>query len=278
MNKIFICLIFASTMFLSGCTTGSYSKFYVDKTNGHPLDPTIFRILQENEKPRMFTSANPSQDALSMLTDGYIMLGYSSFNGKYERTNRALQQAKKLKATHVLLHSEYTNTEIGSMPVFTYTPGKVVTSNNYGNFSANTYGSGGLTNTYGNYSGTSSTYIPGSSSVNYVPKSVRRYDQSASYWVHKERWGVGIHPEVPSDSIRKQIGSNKGVVLAVVVKNTPAYYADLITGDVVLKFNGEDVYGVESFSRMLDEDSDKSAVLTIYRDGELLEKNIKYNY
>jgi serine protease Do len=268
-------LLLVSIVLISGCTSG-YSQYYTDLTqNQINFDQSGFRFLRTGEEPQIQAGNNPEEDDIAMMTEGYVSIGFSSFNGKVESIENAKTQAKKVGATKVLVYSKYTNTVSGAIPVTTYSPGQYITTNNYGNFSANTYGSGGYSsNTYGNYSGTSSTYIPGSSTTNYVPYNVQRYDQLATYWITKTRWMLGVRDSETPDYIKKELGTNKGIMLRVVIKDTPAYDADLFAGDVVTKLNDDVITNMQHWGKAINTHSGQTVALTIYRDGEYLEKSV----
>jgi len=255
---------------------GGYSKHYTDfsKNNG-TLDPANYRFLQAGEEPEIKADNNVENDMIAMMTEGYVAIGASSFNGKMESLDNVKNQAKNIGATNVLVYSKFTNTVSGSIPITTYSPGKYVTTNNYGNFSANTYGSGGYSsNTYGNYSGTSSTYIPGSPNTNYVPYNVQRYEQTATFWIKRTSWAFGAFFQDIPDDIKKEIRSNKGAILSVVVKGTPAYDANVFVGDVVTKLNDQVIFDQKNIIDLLAQYSGQNVVFTIYRDGGYIEKSV----
>ena len=55
-----------------------------------------------------------------------------------------------------------------------------------------------------------------------LPYSVDRYDYAATFWAKSKLLPLGVHVNDLTDDLRKQLGSNRGVVVNVVVKGSPA--------------------------------------------------------
>ena len=56
-----------------------------------------------------------------------------------------------------------------------------------------------------------------------------------------------MHVNDLTDDLRKQLGSNRGVVVNVVVKGSPAFNADIMRGDIITQINKEIVSDVQRF-------------------------------
>jgi len=95
-NKLFLILILFGLLGW-GCLK-PYPQFYHDETNGFDVTTSPLYEIPDGE-PKVINSnfANIENDDITMFEDGYIRLGYSSFNakhyGEHEEGNSATYQA-----------------------------------------------------------------------------------------------------------------------------------------------------------------------------------------
>lgn len=252
-------LTFFVVLIVAGCAN-PYAKFYTDQTGG--IFPENIEALAGN--PSVFSGTDLQKDYDSMMENGYVVLGYSSFNGESTNKKMALAQAKKVNASRVLLYENYSGTVSGSMPL-TLPETQMSTTN----INGNVYGSGG----YASYSGTGMTTTYGTKTT-YIPYSVNRYDYFASYWGKVKKFRLGLYVEEMDASKRARIQSNKGVIVSAVVKGTPAFNADIFKGDVIKRIGDIEISGEPDFMAALDKFEGKKTNFLIYRDGYLIEKNV----
>ena len=72
------------------------------------------------------------------------------------------------------------------------------------------------------------------------------------------------------------VGTNNALLITIVVRRTPAFYADLYEGDVILEFNGQRVpLDDEEFNALLEKHRGQEIELLIYRAGNKLTKKIR---
>ncbi len=76
-------------------------------------------------------------------------------------------------------------------------------------------------------------------------------------------------------SERKSLGGAGGVVLGSIVDRTPASRANLIAGDIVLKFDGKAIAGRSAFQAMLRGRAGHPVSLTLVRNGESLTRVVR---
>ena len=81
---------------------------------------------------------------------------------------------------------------------------------------------------------------------------------------------------VPDDE-HHEINTNKGVSVIAVVKKSPAYFADIFKGDIILRFDGEYVFDKDDFLTKIKDHKGETINLDLMRDGKLLAKGIKTN-
>jgi hypothetical protein len=264
--KVFILL--GAFFIVSSCAQNHFSQFYHDRTGGVDVTTMESVVLPDpNKKPILYTGNDPERDRIKMLEDGYIMMGFSSFNAGNVNKNDVFIQANKVRASVIVLYSDYTNTVSGTIPL-TLPDTQTSTTNIYGSINS----SAG----YGTYSGTGTTTTHGTKPT-FIPYSVRRYDYGASYWIKTKSVRIGTFVVDMDADTRAKIESNKGLLIDVVVKNSPAYKADIFRGDILKKIGSVDIYSTEDFQTALETYAHQSVTVVIYRSGKEIEKQITLN-
>jgi len=256
-----------SILLLVACAN-PYAQFYTDQLGGRSIDefPIIERHMGE---PRIYSTTDQEHDGRALLENGYLLIGYSSFNAGAVDSKQAVRQAKKVGAAIVLVQSQYTNTVTGTIPYTVQNPSQTVTTYHSGSV----YGSGG----YGGYSGTSTTTVPGGYTTHQIPYSVNRYEYGATFWAKSKPLSLGVQVNDLTDEMRREIGSNRGVVVNVVVKGSPAFNADIIRGDIITRINDETIADAQIFGATVSRYAGQDVVLHTYRDGHDREVALRLN-
>ena len=259
-----VSLAIAAGCWLSGCASG-FEKFYTPAPNAQAT-LTSPLMLPAPKTPQLYLHSNDVQaDAKRLREDGYIYIGSSSFYGPANRSNQsqALEQGKKVGAAIVLFKTEYMDTQSGVVPYTVANPPIVSTVNTSG--TVNSYGSNGYAS--GTYNSTGTITTPGGYSTYAIPYSVNRNTFFASYWVKEDvsKLHLGVNSEPLSDAMRRKLERNTGVIIAIVVHGTPAFRANILEGDVVLKLNGTDVVDVAGFQSQLAQLAGQTVKLDILR-------------
>lgn len=257
-------IVVAAVAILSACASSGYQQFYKPYVDVKTLSD--IESLKEGEVPKVYNSNNMDTDGKALVSKGYIALGYSSFNGGYENESALISQARRVGAVVVLTGSAYTNTE-------TTTTSVLIPTSSTTTQSGSVYGYGGNAS----YNGSSTTY---GSTV--VPRttSQKRYDQTAVFFVKsikKMKFGAGFNNLSPEQ--RAVYQRNTGVIVEVVMENTPAFNANLLEGDVIIGVDKLPVNNVEQLIKILENiDTTKtvSIVVKVIRKSE--EKNITVTY
>jgi len=258
-----ICRLIAilAAVLLTGCAaTNNYEKYYKPKDITRL---TNVEYLKENQEPQIIeVPVNAlEQTNLTLQGKGYVPISSSDFNGEFQDVSFAKAQAKRVKAVLVLVASKYTNTETSTRPLFL--PNNQLT-----------YGSGIVNNR--SYSGTSTTY---GSTVVPITTNHRRYDQGAIYYVKntkKLRFGVLLAELTPE--IRKALQRNTGSLVNVVVDGSPAFYANVLVGDVIIELEGKPVRSPqEALTALLSVDPKADhAIIKVLRNGAEKTIDIKF--
>lgn len=213
-----------------GCRN-PYADFYKDTTGGKNLrDASVFVQAQGVDLRR---GSDPATDEINMIENGFVMVGYSSFNAGDIMTpeNHAIEHAGKIGASICVVYQpKHTGSMQGSNTI--YIPGK------YAGFSINT------------------------------PTQINRFDYLVTYWMKENaKYTLGVRSTDLSPADKTKLQSNKGVKVVAVIKGTPAYRADLLRGDIVKRINDIDVEDREHLGRLLNDNKGKTISVSIIRDA-----------
>jgi hypothetical protein len=184
--------------------------------------------IKPDQEPQVFGTNNFDSDIKILRSKMYIPIGSSSFNGGYEDESRVKAQAQRVGAMVVLVNAQYTNTQTTTSPLF-------LPSSSSTYYSGSVYG-GGVS---GGYSGTSTTY---GTTVVPITTHQQRYDQTAVFFVRstkKLKFGVNVADLSPEQRVSSE--RNTGAVIDIVIENTPAFYSNVLPGDILIAINGSNV-------------------------------------
>ncbi len=253
-------LAFLSVAVLTGCAN-PYAQFYTELMP-EPFPSSVEPLIGD---PVVIAGTDIDKDEVRMLEDGYLPVGYSSFTAGDATEIQAIQQARAVNASRVILYSEYQSTQTGVAPLTMPTTNYSTT-----NYSGNVYGGGN----YATYSGTGTTTTYGQQTA-YIPYSVDTYEYFASYWARNTKFRLGIHAVDLDADARAMIRSNIGVKVNAVVKKSPAFYAEIFRGDIIKTIAGEALADTKDLLEAIDRNAGKEVKIEILRDGKLIEKKVK---
>ena len=140
-----ITIIFVS-IFLSACQNG-FEQFYKPIADAGSM-PDV-QLLNEEDKPVIFSSNDLNRDVLIARSKGYVPIGDASFNGKLGTEQDVINQAKRVRAVLVLVTSQFAETRAITTPLFV--PNNQTTYYN-GTTNGTVNGTYGSANYYGMYS------------------------------------------------------------------------------------------------------------------------------
>jgi hypothetical protein len=223
LKKPSLIAILGLLLIIGSCAPSSFQQYYYSQLGNVDITSLPTVILTNN--PKLYSGNDPLNDDLYMSENGYLLIGYSSFNSGYASNQEALEQAKQAHAEVVIVYSQFTNTVSGVVPITT-----PITQTSTTTIQSGTYGSG-----FGGITATTNTY--GTRTTN-VPYSFDRYDYYATYWVKLKEPMFGTFVRDLTTSERQQIGSNKGIIVTAVIKNSVAFKADVFRGDIIKRING----------------------------------------
>lgn len=252
-------LIFCTFSFivLTGCAN-NYQKFYVQKIPSGDLNN--LNLLKKDQAPKIYSTNDIKKDINALRSKRYVVIGTSEFNAQFEKTDKAIDVAKSIGATIVLVNNTYTDTQSAVVPFFL--PNTTTTTT-----------TGMISSPYNSpstFSGTSTAY--GTSVVPFIVNN-RRYDQVAVYFAQSNiKPKVGILFNDLTDKERKEYGQNTGVIIMTVIENSPAFLANIVNGDLILKFDNKDVVNSNNLVKLIGEKKlDEKATFTLIRNGKIVE-------
>lgn len=248
---------------LSGCATNGYTKFYTP-ARGNETATSNPLYVKPPKVPALYTHSNDvDADVKRLNEDGYWLIGTSSFFGPSKMANKedAIAQGQKVGAALVMLKTSYKDTLSGTMPMVLPNAPQTATMNTTGNV----YGNGG--SAY--YNSTSTVTMPGGSTTYNIPYNVSRSDIFASYWVlfDPAKMRLGVRPGTLPDDVRNKLKRNTGAYVYIVVHGTPAFAANVMEGDVIVKIDDADVIDGNGFLAQLAQYQGQTVNLSIIRDG-----------
>jgi membrane-associated protease RseP (regulator of RpoE activity) len=245
-----------------------FSRFYqsaLDTQRG----PAFIGVELFEGQPTIIEEASPDQSAIAMFEKGYVDIGYANFFGPAFDLDLAKAQARKVKAEVVTVARRYLGTAQGTMPFVVPNPATTTTTNYYGQV----WGPRGVAP----YSGTAYTTAPGGYSTYQIPYSVDKYEYYSRFWLKSRTrllgvWGVDLTQES-----QRVLERNKGVFVIAVAKNSPAFEANVLPGDVIIKMDGKEVVDGKHFNEMVEMRAGQQAVLTVLRPGQEKDIPVKLN-
>jgi hypothetical protein len=183
----------------SSCST--MAEFYEPYRTPEERGYTVIR-LKENEEPKIYSTNDLSNDVFDQISDHYVVLGVTSYNGPADNiTDDIKMHCKKIGATVALYSITYTDTRYGS--------------------------------SY--YQGTGGSY------------SIKRYDYDIYYFVKFiDDVGFGIQTIDLDGQLRQEYKRNTGAFVNIVYKNSPAFYANIVRGDIIIKINGIETFDADT--------------------------------
>jgi len=264
-------------LLLGGCANG-FTKFYQDKTGSLPA-VVAARMQPYSGSTNIYSSNDLQRDEADLIRRGYIAIGEAAFQaGGNVSKSQLMEQAKRVGADIVICSSKFDHAEQAYVPVLNYQPGQTSTTYSSGTATASAYGSnGGAVYGSGQYNGSSTTTTPGTFTTSEVPVTVRRYDYAAIFWRRGRPPVLGVSAINLPDNIRMALKRNTGALISVVLDDSPAFRANLIPGDILIKIDETSIDSALQLSGCLPSFAGKDCVLTVLREGKETNIPVKMN-
>ena len=223
---------------LTSCVTAS-NGFYIYYQDQAGPTSTNLPPYSGSTKILTTTEANTINDEKNVMRNGYALIGVSHFQGPTQLQSALMSQAKKVGADVVLYSCQYLGSKQTEVPIVQYHPAQTHTTTTKG--------------------------------------TVQRYQYGAEFFRRMPPviFGVMVLP-LPNE-IRQQLEKNTGAFVYVVVNDSPAFNADILEGDVILKMNGENVESVSDFVEKYRRLVGQKVDLEIWRDGQFRTNYVQLN-
>lgn len=254
----------ASSVLVTGCANG-FTNFYHGMTK-EQVDEQVGN--RQPAEPHPIYTNDVRGESERLAENGYTQVGESSFQGPQTRRAEAsaVSQAKAIGADVVVLSERSAGSETVSVPLTTPT-----TSTSYSSFNGTAFNPGyGTTNLMG--SGTTTSF---GTSTTYIPMTVRRADYYAGYWVKAKPPIIGVNVSPLSAEQHRQIGTNSGVLVRVVVIGSPAFKADIFKGDYLMAIGGDPVTSIDDFKGAARTHAGTLIDVQLLRDGQRITKQMR---
>ncbi len=203
-----------------------YARHYQTQAKGN------LASMQAQPETVLYAGKNRQEDNISMLEQGYDLMGVSSFEAGEVSPQQALVHGKNIKADMVLVYADKARntTPIGQMEFIREArrKGKELTERDL--------------------------------------KELPQYSYHATYWAKLPAPLLGVHviKLVPKD---EEVAAAEGVNVVAVIRDSPAAQAGLLRGDVLLALGGKLVNKPEELSTLVAALQGQSVKLEILRDG-----------
>jgi hypothetical protein len=209
-----------------------YEKNYQAQNTGN------LTSMQENPDTKIYAGNHKDEDNISMLENGYDMMGTSDFEAGNVAPELALQHAKVIKADTVLVYSKYGSTKTAASKIQLI---KEAAKKNGGEVEAKD-----------------------------IAADATQYQYYASYWAKLPTPLLGVHiiklvPKKTDNS--EQESESKGLKVLAVIKDSPAAKAGLIRGDVLTKIANIELNKPEELSALVRKFQGQNIAIEYEREG-----------
>ena len=106
---------------------------------------------------------------------------------------------------------------------------------------------------------------------------VERYKYEAGFFRRMKPPVLGIFGLPLPSEIRQQLERNTGVLVGIVINDSPAFNANILEGDLILKMNGEDVMSVTDLNKKKATFSGQKVDVEIWRNGQFKTISVQLN-
>ena len=217
----------AFLMSCMGCITNNYETFYVASDSARSIRSV------HGDAPVILKTVTTEEDVISLMEDGYIPAGVSSFHGPYTPFSCAVDTAEKHGAALVLLDIRFRETQQYTSVM--YLPSYSTTyASGFANVTA--FGHSGITYGSGTYSGSSTT-----TTMNAVPvhRNVDIYDHDAMFFKKIDTTSMyGVYWSIPKRLPTEKADAPIMVRILAVLHGSRAEKDGIRRGQIVRAING----------------------------------------
>lgn len=259
MRKNIFYLVVVFSCLLTSCVTTGFADFYKPRYEDDFFPESSY--LKEGETPVVLATSDLDSKFREISSNWFWCIGYSGFNGPYlddSEITKALTNLCREQGAKLAIYSKaYTDTRNGvySTPQTNY-------------------------HYYTDANGYMRSYT--TTSYNTSSYSIQRYDFSAYLFVsipeeYKVFYVPGLFVADLSQQDRDKYKQNTGCLVNIVYKDSPAYYANLVHGDIITAINGKTVRSTDDFFEIRNNTSLGDVWnLAVVRDGQVKEVSLTF--
>ena len=252
MKKTLLLVSAALCVLLGGCHTNPYKEYFIPELTPE-TDEKYLVYLREGEKPVLERTDDLENAIYGALASEYVCVGRAGFIGALREIGLIAEQARDIRATHVIYNITYADTRSGvsAIPVPDY---KVTNT------------SGSVSAPYGHFANyQDSTTTKGTKNIPYT-YHIARYDQSAYFFVKSlERARFGVWTKDLTNEERERIGQNNGARITLVMYDRPAFNANVLKNDILLKINDIDIRDSRHADDIMQNYPGRKITFTVFR-------------
>jgi hypothetical protein len=195
--------------------------------------------MQANPDTKILLSKHKDEDNISMLENGFDLMGSSGFDAGNVLPELALQHAKAVKADTVLVYKKYGSAK---SPVSKMQLIKEAAKKGGGEVDAKDIESA---------------------------EDAPQYKYYASYWAKMPAPLLGVHiiKLATRDEETDKVIEKKGLKVLAVIKDSPAAKAGLVRGDILYKLAETELNKPEELSPLVRQFQGQNVVIAYERDG-----------
>jgi serine protease Do len=245
---------------LGGCAVNQFKENYQSQLERWPSGEAT-RLLPFEGKLKLVTSTNMRSDALRMMENGYLLLGRSKFRGEQVNLKSSEAVAKELGASVVMVEEKFATSETSAVPMSEWIPARIDTVTET------------WTITQGPNAGQvierqTTQEVQGEFRTTYIPETIDYYDYAATYWARSKPPIFGVLVRAMTDEDRQRAQINRGVVVRAVIKDSPAFAADMLQGDIITQVAGVTITDPDRFFDTVIANTGKQVTVELNRKGE----------
>jgi hypothetical protein len=233
-------LLIAVSAALLGACVNPYRANFNSTTDRYPAW-MAGRFAPSAAKPRLIKTEDIQEEGRKLAEKGYLMVGYSKFDHPALDENLALQEGKAVGADVVLLQKTFAKSLIETTTVTQWPPSETT------ELHENTRVEGESEKDTKHIDRRVEIRTSHGPETTYVPTQVDYYEHSATYWRKVSQPIFGAIVRDLSDEQKLILETNRGLVVRTIVTDSPAFQADLLKGDIILKIDGEPVASMQRF-------------------------------
>lgn len=211
-KKMLVMFLVVFTIQVAQAAENLYEKNYKEQTSGD------LKSLNPRPDTKMYVSNHYDEDNISMLEDGYDMMGSSGFEAGSIAPDMALEHAKSIKADVVLVYSKYASKKSELSKLQTFKEAAKTT----GEIDPEVL----------------------------EAEDEEQYKYYASYWAKMPMPILGLHVIKLKHKSKDgdTIIADEGLKILAVIKGSPAYKAGLKRGDVLMRIENVNLQQPEELS------------------------------